>query len=98
MIENAFKHADLQSPDAFISIVFEFRDHNFSLTVANKISQKPPIKKEKSGIGAETLEQRLEIIYKGCYKLEKFVEDNVFISYLKINLLEHKTKMLAAGR
>lgn len=98
LIENAFKHADLQSPDAFISIVFELKNNIFNLTVANKISHKPPIKKEKSGIGAETLEQRLEIIYKGCYKLDKFVEDNVFISHLKINLLEHKTKMLAAGR
>lgn len=98
LIENAFKHADLQSPDAFISIVFEIKNNIFNLTVANKISQKPPIKKEKSGIGAGTLEQRLEIIYKGCYKLDKFMEDNVFISHLKINLLEHKTKMLAAGR
>ena len=43
LIENAFKHADLQSQDAFISITFEFKEHCFYLTVANKISQKPPI-------------------------------------------------------
>ena len=29
LIENAFKHADLQSPDAFISVVFEFKDGAF---------------------------------------------------------------------
>ncbi|MCH5688587.1 histidine kinase [Niabella sp. W65] len=47
LIENAFKHADLQSADAFISIIFEFRDDHFYLTVSNKISSKKPIEKEK---------------------------------------------------
>jgi len=97
LIENAFKHADLQNPDAFISIVFEFNDNVFYMTVSNKISPKAPLKKEKSGIGAETLEQRLRIIYKDNFKLERFTEGDVFIAHLKINLLEHKAKMLAIG-
>lgn len=95
-IENAFKHADLQSPNAFIAVTFEFRDNTFSLTVANKISPRTPIKKEKSGIGTETLDQRLKIIYKDNFKLERFSEGDVYIAHLKINLLEHKAKMLAA--
>lgn len=97
LIENAFKHADLQSEDSFISVVFEFKDTTFSLVVSNKISNKPPIKKEKGGIGSDTLEQRLNIIYNGNYKLEKFVEENVYIATLKIDLLEHKNKMLITG-
>jgi LytS/YehU family sensor histidine kinase len=96
LIENAFKHADLQSADAFISIVFEFRNDTFFLTVSNRISTKAPIKKEKGGIGSESLDQRLKIIYGSNYSLERFAEDNVFIAHLKINLLEHKTKMLVA--
>jgi len=36
LIENAFKHADLQSQGAFISIIFEFNNNTFGLTVANK--------------------------------------------------------------
>src|SRR5674476_661247 len=51
LIENAFKHADIQSPDAFIAITLEFKDNHFGLTVANKISAKPPMKKAKGGIG-----------------------------------------------
>ena len=97
LIENAFKHADLQNPDAFISIVFEFNDNVFYMTVSNKISSKTPLKKEKSGIGSETLEQRLRIIYKDNFKLERFTEGDVYIAHLKINLLEHKAKMLATG-
>jgi sensor histidine kinase YesM len=98
LIENAFKHADLQSADAFISILFEFKDDCFYLTVSNKISEKKALKKERSGIGATTLEQRLKIIYKNQFKLDKFVENDIYISHLKINLLEYKNQMLTAGR
>ena len=98
MIENAFKHADLQSADAFISIVFEFKESVFSLTVSNKISGKSKLPKEKGGFGTHTLEQRLKIIYKDHFKLDRFVEKDVYISHLKINLLEHKAEMLAARR
>jgi LytS/YehU family sensor histidine kinase len=98
LIENAFKHADLQSADAFISIVFEFKDDTFFLTVSNKISVKAPIHKEKSGIGRTSLEQRLNIIYANNYSLESFTEGDVYIAHLKINLLEHKVKMLTTGR
>lgn len=96
LIENAFKHADLQSQDAFISIVIEFRGSEFSLLVSNKISGKSAILKEHSGIGAATLEQRLKIIYKSCYKLERYTEGDVYIAQLKINLLEYKNQMLTA--
>lgn len=97
LIENAFKHADLQSGDSFISITFELKDDFFALTVANKISSKPKLKKPNSGVGKESMQKRLDIIYKDCYKLEQFVENDVFISHLKLNLFEYKAKMLAAG-
>ena len=81
LIENAFKHADLQSQGAFISIIFEFNDSTFGLTVANKISAKLPIRKEKSGFGTEALEQRLKIIYNDHFKYDRFTEDNVYCSF-----------------
>lgn len=93
LIENAFKHANLQSSDAFISILFEIKNDTFSLTVSNKISSSAPLKKEKSGIGADSLEQRLNILYKNNYKLERYVKEDVYIAHLKINLLEQKAKM-----
>ncbi|MBF7091177.1 histidine kinase [Flavobacterium sp. ALJ2] len=98
LIENAFKHADIQNADAFISIIFELKDNHFSLTVSNKISDKKALKKERSGIGNATLEQRLKIIYKNQFKLDKFVENDTYIAHLKINLLEYKTQMLITGR
>lgn len=96
LIENAFKHADLQSSDAFITVVIEFKAHVFSMTVTNKISRKGAFKKENSGLGSETLEQRLKIIYKNHYKLDKYVDGDVYFAQLKIDLREYKTQMLAS--
>lgn len=98
LIENAFKHADIHSPEAFIAITFDFSENTFSLNVSNKISGKSTLTKTHSGIGAQTLEQRLRIIYKDNYKLERFSDGEVYHAHLKINLLEYKAKMLAAGR
>lgn len=96
LIENAFKHADLQSPDAFISVSVEFKDGKFSMVVSNKISKKTAFLKEHSGIGAATLEQRLKIIYKDNYKLERYTEEDIYIAKLKIDLLEYKNQMFTA--
>lgn len=98
LIENAFKHADIQSADAFISIVFELKDDQFLLTVSNKISGKTAMKKERSGFGKGSFLKRLEIIYKNNYAIDQFVEQDAYISHLKINLVEHKAQMLTAGR
>jgi LytS/YehU family sensor histidine kinase len=95
LIENAFKHADLIGQDAFISIVYELKDNKFYLTVSNKISEKPKLKKAKGGLGMETFEKRLKMIYQENFKLDRFTENDVYIVHLKINLLEHKAKMLA---
>ncbi len=96
LIENAFKHADLQSADAFITVVIELKSQVFSMTVTNKISSKTAFKKDNSGLGSETLEQRLKIIYKNHYKLDKFIEGDVYVAQLKIDLREYKTQMLAS--
>ena len=93
LIENAFKHADVQNTDSFISIVFELDSDHFILTVSNKISLKPKLQKEKSGIGKQSLRARLDNTYKHFYNLEQFTEGDVYISQLKINLLEYKAKV-----
>lgn len=95
LIENAFKHADLQRSDSFIHVTFQFQDGEFTLTVANTISSQPPLNKGTGGFGIKSLEQRLSILYKNCYKLDRFIENDVFIAYLKINLFSFKKLLLA---
>ncbi len=95
-IENTFKHADLQSNDAFISIEFELKDDHFLFIVTNKIGKKPLLA-SKSGIGKENLKRRLDLIYKTSYKLDYISDGGVYTSYLKINLLEFKNKVYNIG-
>ena len=96
LIENAFKHADLQSSDSFIFITFEFKNGTLALTVSNKISPKQGMHKGKGGIGSETLGRRLELIYKGHYKLDKFIQNETYTAHLKIDLREHQAQMRAS--
>ncbi|SEF96350.1 sensor histidine kinase [Algoriphagus boritolerans] len=86
LIENAFKHADLQSGDSFIRINLELKNGVFSILVSNKVSGKSTLQKSNSGLGTETLDQRLSILYKGKYSLERFREGDVFLAQLKIDL------------
>lgn len=86
LIENAFKHADLQSGDSFIRIIIELRAGVFSILVTNKASEKSSLFKANSGLGMESLDQRLNILYKGRYTLERFKEGEVFLAQLKIDL------------
>src|SRR5688572_29620750 len=95
-IENTFKHADLQSNDAFISMELELKDDHFLFVVSNKINKKPLLS-SKSGIGKENLKRRLDLIYGNNYKLEYISDNGVYTSYLKLNLLDFKTKMHNIG-
>jgi LytS/YehU family sensor histidine kinase len=96
LIENAFKHADIQNPDSFIRVVTEFRDGNFSLTVANKVSGKPPLMKPKSGLGIKTLDQRISLIYGDYASLERAQVEDQYIAQLKIRLRDYKAKVRIA--
>jgi LytS/YehU family sensor histidine kinase len=95
-IENTFKHADLQSNDAFISIELELKADHFLFVVTNKINKKPLLS-AKSGIGKENLKRRLDQVYGSHYKLEYITENGIHTAYLKINLLEFKNKVHNIG-
>lgn len=97
LVENAFKHADLRSADAFISIHFEIKQDQFCLTIANKISGGPALTKEKGGFGRNSLETRLQALYAGRHSLRQSVENQVYIAQLKINLIDQPIEMPAAG-
>lgn len=94
LIENAFKHADFHNTDTFISIIFEFKNNTFTLIVSNKVSTHNNIQKSYGGIGSKTYEERLKILYKDNFTLERQQIGNKYIAQLKINLRGYKDKML----
>lgn len=93
LVENAFKHADLQSENSFISIIIEMDNRFFYIAVSNKISPGQVLKKERSGIGKESFEKRLTVIYEENYTLEKYTEEDTYVARLKIDLIGYKNKM-----
>lgn len=97
LIENAFKHADIQNEDAFISINISYNSGKLTVEVANKISEQPALKKEKSGFGSSSLTKRLEAVYGTFYKLHKEIKDHIYKVSLKIDLIGYKNKMYTGG-
>ncbi|MHC5202598.1 sensor histidine kinase [Myroides sp. LJL119] len=96
LIENAFKHADLQSQDSFISVLFKLKNGQFDLVVTNKASEKESLQKQNSGYGLQTLKQRLELIYGVYYKLEIQQDSKVYSIHLSLNLYDFKSKMCSS--
>ncbi|SEM67019.1 Histidine kinase [bacterium A37T11] len=86
-IENAFKHADLQSEGAFISVSFELKDGWFLLSVSNKISSKPFQRNGKGGLGNKAFQNRLDMIYPRNYDLKETSDGEIFHTLLKIKLV-----------
>lgn len=86
LIENAFKHADLQSDQSFIYITFELKRDLFSITVSNKISPTTPLKKENSGFGSVGLEKRLDVLYNGQHTFKRYTENDIYVAQLTLNL------------
>jgi two-component system LytT family sensor kinase len=84
-IENAFKHGDIESDKAFVSVRLElFNQNELILSVRNRI---PAEKKQtRGGLGKAQFEERLKLLYADKYALEYIEKDNVFTSNLKLKL------------
>lgn len=87
-VENAFKHANLQREDAFISIVFDLVDGYFQLSVSNSIEEGSNIEKVKGGLGNPTFNKRLKAIYGQDFKYNESAGNGIYTTYLEIKLRE----------
>lgn len=87
-IENAFKHANLQKEDAFISIVFDMVDGWFQLAVSNSVDEGTPSDKLRGGLGNLTFGKRLKAIYGENYQYNESVGNGIYTTYLEIKVLE----------
>ncbi|PPL02917.1 Histidine kinase [Parapedobacter indicus] len=86
-IENAFKHADIQSENSFISVIFEAKDDLFLLSVSNKIQ--PNIVgggDQRGGLGNKAFKNRLDRIYDQQYRLTTETDGDAYQVRLEIKL------------
>ncbi|SFS79256.1 sensor histidine kinase [Sphingobacterium wenxiniae] len=86
-IENAFKHADLQNENSFISVVFEATEDTVLLSVSNKIKENTMAKgTERGGIGNRSFKNRLDKLYGNRYTLVTEQKDDVYHVKVEIKL------------
>ena len=82
-IENAFKHGNLEQENA-LNITIEIQNNELIYTVSNKMNEAPV--SQKGGIGQANMSKRLELLYSGRYILNYSVQNNTYISILKLKL------------
>lgn len=83
-IENAFKHGDIRSEDAFIDIEIIVDDNTLFYTVRNKIKNNN--KEEKPGLGTKNFRRRLDVLYPNIYQYYTNVKDDIFTAKLILNI------------
>ncbi len=87
LVENAFKHGNLGSPGAFVSILVsaDGKGH-LECRVTNSVSDNENDNK-KGGVRLDNLRRRLRLIYGDSARLDISSEPIIFVARLRINLL-----------
>lgn len=76
LVENAFKHGVTGTTPCLISIALYEEQGTIICDIANSNNPKTPSDHSGHGIGLQLVRQRLEAIYQGRYKWEKWIDDN----------------------
>lgn len=88
-IENAFKHGDFYSDEAFISIKLELlNESEIIYSVRNTFKSSKGKENSKGGLGKSSFQDRLNLLYKGKYQLDYNEYHSVFTANLKLTLHE----------
>lgn len=86
LIENAFKHGISYSFPSFINILLEEHENGtIECQIRNSYFPKNENDKSGSGIGLESLQKRLDLLYPNRYTWQKEIKDNIYVSTLVIN-------------
>lgn len=97
-LENAFKHGiSNNNPKAWVRIHIQLQGAECIYTVENSKAPTTPSSSEKSGIGLQNVERRLELSYPNLYTIK--IDDNpdVYFVQLKLNLGDRQ-QVFGAGK
>lgn len=84
LVENAFKHGDLNDKDNHITIHLEATKNKIYFLVSNKKKKGP--KEPSKGIGLSNVQQRLQLMYGSKYSFTIKEDENYYINEITINL------------
>jgi sensor histidine kinase YesM len=100
-IENSFKHCGNDTEQPWINMDISIENEILSMKLINGVpfAYTEPDDSDK---GIINIEKRLELLYPGRYELKKYIENEIYIVRLKINLSEneqpeHRTSRIING-
>ncbi|MEM6628131.1 MAG: sensor histidine kinase [Bacteroidota bacterium] len=88
LVENAFKHGQINNPDS--PIIIEIKIGDDWLKFHTKNSKNKGIKDPSTGIGLANIKRRLDLLYRNNYKLKIYDEEDIF----RTELIIHNIKSL----
>ncbi|HEU4860758.1 MAG TPA: histidine kinase, partial [Chitinophagaceae bacterium] len=84
-IENSFKHCGCQDEQPWINLDISIENEILSMKLINGVD---PAKTKVSTQEIMNVEKRLQLLYPGKHELKKYVENEIYVVLLKINLCE----------
>lgn len=84
-IENSFKHCRYQDEQPWINLDISIENEILSMKLINGVD---PAKTNVSTPEILNVEKRLQLLYPGKHELKKYVENEIYVVLLKINLCE----------
>jgi LytS/YehU family sensor histidine kinase len=85
-VENAFKHGIGLVKDSFIKIYLEVKEQHLFFSVINNYNKQNLSKDKNSGIGLSNVKNRLDLLYRGKYKLDLKDDGSIFKAELNLEL------------
>jgi hypothetical protein len=92
-IENCFKHGAskiLRNP--WINLTLELKQSTLIMKLVNGKISKSKGEKSSPGIGIKNVQQRLELLYKGKYKMHITEDEEVFVVDLEVELVKNASQ------
>ena len=84
-IENSFKHCGYQDEQPWINLDISIENEILSMKLINGVD---PAKTKVATQEIMNVEKRLQLLYPGKHELKKYVENEIYVVLLKINLCE----------
>jgi LytS/YehU family sensor histidine kinase len=84
LVENVCKHGIINDKNRAAKISINIKNNELEVSTENYINTSE--KHMESGIGADNIKKRLDVIYKGNYTLEYKTNATIFKTYLKLPL------------
>jgi len=85
-VENVFKHGIGLVKDPFIKIYLEVTQQHLFFSVSNNYNKQNLSKDKNSGIGLSNVKNRLDLLYRGKYKLDLKDDGSIFKAELNLEL------------